>query len=113
LTEAASEIMLRHGFEPMISLTLLTARSVYCVTSICYDRDISGEDVRATACHREVADWCGKEGYFPYRLGLASMDQMGRNTGFGRLLEGIRQTVDPGGILAPGRYEHRDVASLA
>jgi 4-cresol dehydrogenase (hydroxylating) flavoprotein subunit len=113
LTETASEIMLRHGFEPMISLTLLTPRSVYCVTSICYDRDIPGEDVRATACHREVADWCAQEGYLPYRLGLASMDQMGRDTGFGRLLQGIRQTVDPGGILAPGRYEHRDAVPLA
>jgi hypothetical protein len=37
------------------------------------------------------------------------MDQMGRDTGFARLLKGIRQVVDPGGILAPGRYEHREI----
>jgi 4-cresol dehydrogenase (hydroxylating) len=112
LTETASDIMLRHGFEPMISLTLLTARSVYSIISICYDRDISGEDGRASACHDEVATWCTQEGYVPYRLGLESMNQMGEATGSTQLLNAIRRAVDPLGILAPGRYECQLVGSI-
>ena len=43
-----------HGFEPMISITLLTERAIGCVISISYDRDIPGEDERAAVCHREL-----------------------------------------------------------
>ena len=51
LVALAGEILLRHGFEPAISLTMITERSLACVISIAYDRQIAGEDARASACH--------------------------------------------------------------
>src|SRR4051794_21939609 len=38
VTGIATEILLRHGFEPMISITLITERSAACVITIAYDR---------------------------------------------------------------------------
>src|SRR3954447_3882266 len=44
LTSLASRILLRFGFEPQISLTLLTPRTAFCILSITYDRQVPGED---------------------------------------------------------------------
>ncbi len=52
LVALAGEILLRHGFEPAISLTMITERSLACVISLAYDRQIEGEDKRASACHQ-------------------------------------------------------------
>ena len=48
------DILLRYGFEPAISLTMITERSLACVISITYDRDVPGEDEKASACYREL-----------------------------------------------------------
>jgi 4-cresol dehydrogenase (hydroxylating) len=47
LTGISEDTLLEHGFEPMISLTMITERSVACVISIAYDRDVPGEDGKA------------------------------------------------------------------
>jgi 4-cresol dehydrogenase (hydroxylating) len=98
-------VLIKHGFEPMISITLLTERAIGCVVSIGYDRDIPGEDERAAACHRELLKELNAAGYVPYRLGLDSMNQMRTADGFNNLLKALKDSVDPHGILAPGRYE--------
>lgn len=103
-SDLAGEIVLRHGFEPALSLTLLTERAIGCVISIGYDRDVPGEDDRAMACHDELVGRFADEGYYPYRLGIQSMGLMQRPNSYNRLLQAIYQTVDPAGILAPGRY---------
>ena len=33
---------------------MITERSLACVISLAYDRQIEGEDARATACHQEL-----------------------------------------------------------
>lgn len=101
----AHRLLPAHGFEPMISITLLTERAIGCVVSIGYDRDVPGEDERAAACHRELLGELNAAGYVPYRLGLDSMDQMQSADGCSGLLRLLKQTLDPQGTLAPGRYE--------
>src|SRR5450759_5223842 len=44
LVALAGETLLRYGFEPAISLTMITERSLACVISITYDRHVPGED---------------------------------------------------------------------
>jgi 4-cresol dehydrogenase (hydroxylating) len=100
----ANRVLLEFGFEPMISITLLTERAIGCVISISYDRHVPGEDERAAACHRKLLGELNAAGYVPYRLGLDSMDQMRTEDGFNHLLRALKDTVDPAGILAPGRY---------
>jgi 4-cresol dehydrogenase (hydroxylating) len=105
LAEIASRILLRHGFEPMLSVTLITERALICVVSITYDREIAGEDDRARACYDELQATFDQAGYQPYRLGIQSMKLAGSSGAYSRLIETIRNSVDPGRILAPGRYK--------
>jgi len=104
LTRLASGIMLRHGFEPAISLTILTGRSIACIVSLTYDRDVSGEDERAQRCHQDMLDCFAREGYYSYRLAVTSMAAMGEVGAYHELLQRIKHALDPGEILAPGRY---------
>ena len=104
LTGIASEIVLEYGFEPCISLTMITERSLACIISICYDREVPGEDDRASACHRQLLQRLAAEGYPSYRLSVGSMSSMGESGAYSDLLQNIKRTVDPNGVLAPGRY---------
>ena len=38
----------------MISLTMITERSLACVISIAFDRELPGEDVRALDCYHDL-----------------------------------------------------------
>lgn len=104
MASIASRIMLEHGFEPMLSITLITERSLICVTSLTYDRDKPGEDQRAAACYEQLRTELESKGYLPYRLGIQSMFEFKAGGSYARLLEGIKQVTDPAGIIAPGRY---------
>jgi 4-cresol dehydrogenase (hydroxylating) len=103
LTVLASDILLEHGFEPMISLTMITERSLACVVSIAFDRELPGEDERALTCYHDLIGRLASEGYYSYRLGLPAM--AGEQPGaYSDLLRDIKKMLDPAGILAPGRY---------
>ena len=104
MTDICISTLLQHGFEPMISLTLLTERTVGCVVSIIYDRDVPGEDERAQTCHEELLKRLVASGYYPYRLGIQSMAVMQQAGPFGHFLQRLKKELDPEHILAPGRY---------
>jgi 4-cresol dehydrogenase (hydroxylating) len=104
VAKLASEILLEHGFEPMLSLTLVEPRSIACVVSIGYDREVPGEDQRAMACHQRLLESMLSAGYPPYRLGVQSMRFVERPPGLERLLAAIHGVTDPNTVLAPGRY---------
>ncbi len=96
----------RHGFEPMISMTVISERALDCIIALHYDRDIPGEDGRALACHREVLDELLNAGYYPYRLGSHEMEHINRTSApaWNRVMARLGHALDPQGILAPGRY---------
>jgi 4-cresol dehydrogenase (hydroxylating) flavoprotein subunit len=104
LTGIATETMLRYGFEPAISLTILIERSISCIVSITYDRHVAGEDERAKACYQELLSTLAGYGYHPYRLTVNSMDAVSEGGAYTELLQTLKKTLDPGAILAPGRY---------
>jgi 4-cresol dehydrogenase (hydroxylating) len=108
LAVLAEGSLLQAGFEPQISFTLLTERSLACVISIAWDREVPGEDDRAMACYFSLRRKLEAEGYYSYRLGIADMDREGDGSpyaaGYTNLLWSIGQALDPNGILAPGRY---------
>ena len=103
LTALVSRIVLAHGFEPLISITLVTDRALTCVVSISFDRDVTGEDARAEACYDALLDALGAEGYHSYRLGLRGMSRIGDDP-TAQLLNQLKRACDPRGIIAPGRY---------
>ena len=105
LSRIAIETMLQYGFEPMLSLTMLTPRTVQCVTALTYDREVPGEDGRAMDCYHALAERCTVAGYYPYRLGVQSMDGPMPQTSSSAFVTSLKRLVDPNGVLSPGRYE--------
>jgi 4-cresol dehydrogenase (hydroxylating) len=110
LVGIAERTLLAHGFEPIISLTLLTERTLAAVISISYDREIPGEDEKAMACYRELEKGLRAGGFYSYRLGIASMEIQASRDSYSRLLAAIKQAVDPNSVLAPGRYIYEPTA---
>lgn len=98
-------VFARHPFEPAMSMTLRTERSLDNIVSISYDRDVPGEDERAMRCHDELLRTLTAADFYPYRLGVQSMDKLPpRKPGSQALLSRIKDALDPLRILAPGRY---------
>lgn len=99
--------LLSRGFEPMISVTLITERSIACVVSITYDREIPGEDEKAMECYLALQAELEAEGYYSYRRATPALAAPAADSAYGRLLQTIRAALDPNDILAPGRYVPR------
>jgi 4-cresol dehydrogenase (hydroxylating) len=105
MVDVVREVFARHPFEPAMSMTLRTERSVDNIVSISYDRDVPGEDERAMRCHDDLLGALTAADFYPYRLGVHSMRHMPpRKPGSEALLARIRAALDPQGVLAPGRY---------
>lgn len=104
MNEIASDVLLTHGFEPIISVSLMNERTLVSVVAITYDREVAGEDDRALACHGELASRLLAAGYPPYRLGLASMALARGEGAYADVTASLKQALDPSAILAPGRY---------
>jgi 4-cresol dehydrogenase (hydroxylating) len=104
LTSLATDVVLEHGFEPAISLTMITDRTLACIISIGFDREVPGEDARADKCYRALLRSLSDHGYHSYRLSVQAMESMTGSPSYTDFLRGIKLSVDPCGILAPGRY---------
>lgn len=105
VTRLASEVLLAHTFEPQISLSVATERTLNCVITISFDRDTPGEDERARECFSALGRAMLDRGYPPYRLTVESMDSMAQASGFASAVRVIKRALDPNDILAPGRYD--------
>ena len=105
LTRITTEMVLEHGLEPAISLTMVTERSLACVICLSYDRDVAGEDDRAMECYTRLRERLAEEGYYSYRLGTQSMADMDLPCGYTDLLANLKRALDPNGILAPRHYQ--------
>lgn len=93
------------GFEPAVTITLLTERTMDCVIAISYDRSIEGEDENAQACHDELLKKLTAVGYYPYRLGIHSMSGLPEpEVAYTKFISTIKASLDPENILSPGRY---------
>lgn len=109
--ENAVNIILRiiekYRFEPAVSLQCMSERAINIIASICWDRDVAGEDERAEKCYKEVNEILNENGYFAYRnttLGMLQKKQSGENDDYHTFVHNIKKAVDPNNIIAPGRY---------
>lgn len=94
-----------YSFEPAVTITLLTERTMDCVIAISYDRSIEGEDQRAKSCHDELLKKLTDTGYYPYRLGIQSMQGLPKaEISYEEFITSIKTSLDPQNILSPGRY---------
>ncbi|MCA9701623.1 MAG: hypothetical protein KC431_29150, partial [Myxococcales bacterium] len=106
ITTIVDQLFERHGFEPNVTLICAGPRHIDMVVLVVYDREVPGEDERAMALHDELLAAVCERGYYPYRLGVQSMDALPESQGdYAYLQTQIRAALDPAGILAPGRYD--------
>lgn len=101
----AEEIILRHGFEPSIGIFPVRERALQFHISCAYDRKVESDDNAILACHAELGSSLMGLGHYPTRLGIGCMGALNRlERPYQQLLRTLKETLDPHGILAPGRY---------
>lgn len=106
MSDIIHDIQIKYGYEPGLSITLLTERTLDCVISLVYDRDIEGEDAKALACHDELFEILTDKGYFPYRLSSHAHDAYGKiDSSLKPQLKKIKSALDEGNILSPNKYD--------
>lgn len=105
LTDLATDVALKHGFEPIISVSLISERMAVTTIALTYDRDVADEDARALACYRVLTESLLDAGFPPYRLNVASMNYGRTQHAYTTVMRSIKAAVDPKAILAPGRYD--------
>jgi 4-cresol dehydrogenase (hydroxylating) len=105
----SEDILLEHGFEPMIAMVGQTERVMYVLPMIVYDRDVEGADADALRCHDAIVARLSAAGYPPYRLALPGMDALpAPRDDHGALIQRLKRALDPNDVLAPGRYDFRN-----
>ncbi|MFQ3193116.1 MAG: 4-cresol dehydrogenase (hydroxylating), partial [Paraglaciecola sp.] len=105
MVEIINTTQIKYNYEPGLSITLLTERTLDCVVSIVFDRDIEGEDVKALACHDEMFEALTNEGYFPYRLSSHAHKAFSAiDSSLTPMLKVLKQHLDPENSLSPHKY---------
>lgn len=101
----AEPIFAAHGFDFMITFTLLNERAMVAVMNVAFDRADPSQGGRAKACYEAVTRVLLDAGYPPYRASLGGMSMLHREGDtFWETAVRIKQALDPGGVIAPGRY---------
>lgn len=95
-----------HAIEPLITFTTLNDRLFDSTVPIIFERDLPAAVASAQACYTDLLHSGQAHGWFPYRVGVGTMDSLARmqplSTAFHRRL---KAGLDPESIVAPGRYE--------
>jgi 4-cresol dehydrogenase (hydroxylating) len=104
VAQLAGLILPAHGFEPIISMSMINERSIIATIALTYDRQVADEDEKAMRCFRELMEALLNGGYPPYRLNVAAMEYADTGGDYARLLQSIKAALDPKDILAPDHY---------
>jgi 4-cresol dehydrogenase (hydroxylating) len=76
------------------------------VMTICYEKQDAEESGRAMACYETLFDLLTLRGYLPYRVGIQSMGKVAHPSHvFWDVVNRISRSVNPDGLIAPGRYQ--------
>ncbi|MCO5165127.1 MAG: FAD-binding oxidoreductase [Planctomycetes bacterium] len=104
--DIAGPIYLEHGFEPLVTFTLITPRALCCVTNVAFDRREPEEAARAAACYDALVEALMARGFIPYRTGPLGFGKLARGSSvFWDVARQLKDALDPAGIMSPGRYD--------
>lgn len=93
------------GLDFWVAAMLMNPRSVTCLMNILYDKDDPDESRRAAELYAQLVSDMRAAGYQQYRASLLAWSALYQDAPtVGRLNATLKAAVDPGNILAPGRY---------
>ncbi len=93
------------GFDALITLTMLNARTLSSVLSINFDRTNPKECDQAQKCYDTLLTLFLDHGFIPYRAGTQTMGHLAdQSQGYWEVVRDLKKALDPEGILAPNRY---------
>ncbi len=98
LNQLLSSTIESFGLEPLLTYVMITARTVVCPTTICFDQKCEDQMLRAKACLTELISRTEQAGFLAYRQPSFHCKQPSHFT------DGLKQTLDPNRVLAIGRY---------
>ncbi|WP_440997079.1 FAD-binding oxidoreductase [Arhodomonas sp. SL1] len=99
------EICPQYGLNPLVTLTTLNDRCFDSTVPLLFDRADPRAVARAHEGYRALLEAGRCEGFLPYRLHTGAMDLLpGLETVSMHVSNAIKQVLDPGACLAPGRY---------
>jgi 4-cresol dehydrogenase (hydroxylating) flavoprotein subunit len=105
--ERTMETLRRHGYNAVpLSLNALSARTAALIVSLGFDRRCPRKTEAAHHAAEDLLECYLQAGLLPYRLGLgqgAQLPQMQHP--WPRIFSGMQRIFDPGGCMAPSRYE--------
>jgi 4-cresol dehydrogenase (hydroxylating) len=103
--EMVDRVCRAHGIEPLITLTSLSDRCFDSTVPILFNRNHPEEAERAYHCHRALLNEGQALGCVPYRSSIQTMDWfVSADHPHWRLVRQLKTSVDPEGLIAPGRY---------
>lgn len=105
--QIVTEIYHRHGFDAPITLTFVNERSCIATTNINYNREDPNDVAAAKACYEEMHHRLIDAGYPPYRSGIGGYHLLDDRSTFWETCRQLKATLDPDGIISPGRYFDR------
>lgn len=103
--DLAEPLFGRFGLNMSACFTMMNERTVFFLLGIFFDQENGAERERAAQLYRELHATFSRHGYQHYRSGIPAW-AAGPGAGgvAAKLLGQLKQTLDPAGILAPGRY---------
>jgi len=95
----------RYAFDFYAALLMQNARSMIVLMSIFFRKEDAEQVHRAQELYETLVRTTAAAGYQPYRTSVAGMEHVGTlSLEFNTFLRELKSTVDPGKILAPGKY---------
>jgi len=105
LNQLIEPIFHEYGFDMQQTLSMTTQRALSAVLTISFDKKNDVECAKAKACHDHIVKTLMANGYILYRAGNHSMPfTNATRKDKGSFLQTIKNSLDPNGVLAPGRY---------
>jgi 4-cresol dehydrogenase (hydroxylating) len=103
-TKVVSQCYERHRFPWPLEMLLVTANDIIAIQKVDWTKGNAEEEARAWELYESLKQDLTQAGYFPYRLGVQSQAKAPYPEERRRALQRLKETFDPGGVIAPGRY---------
>jgi hypothetical protein len=96
----------KHGIEPLITFTTISDKVFDSTVPLIFDRGNNAALAAATNCYTDLLLEGRERGFFPYRVGLGAMQTLSAMQEESKAFHArLRHSIDPDGLLSPGRYQ--------